>query len=237
MQVSFRGVVVQVPDPTPTEPKRQKTILQVPELDLSEPRITVIGPNGSGKSTLVRLINGLVQPSSGSVLVDGVDTRRGARQIRARVGFAFTDPDAQILLPTPAEDVALSLRSRFPRDADRAAAALDILAQYGLADLAHAPAHQLSGGQKQLLALASVLAAEPDLIICDEPTTLLDLRWKAVIDNLLAGLDQQIITVTHDLAAAARCARTILVAEGLVVADGPGAEVVAQYRELAAASV
>ena len=92
--------------------------------------------------------------------------------------------------------------------------------------------HALSGGQRQLLALASVLATEPAVLVCDEPTTLLDLRWRRVVDGLLDDLEQQVIVVTHDLDAALRADRVLVVDDGAVVADGDPAAAVASYRAL-----
>jgi len=200
-------------------------------VSLAERRVAVVGANGSGKSTLARLAGGLVRPSSGAVRVGGLDTAREATAVRRHVGFLFTDPDAQLLMPTPLEDVVLSLRRTTP-PAARRAAALEWLDRFGLADRAHVPVHVLSGGQKQLLALASVLAVEPSVLICDEPTTLLDLRWRTVVDEVLAGLPQQVLVVTHDLEAAARAERVLVVDAGEVVADGPPADAIGTYREL-----
>lgn len=201
-------------------------------LTLIERRIAVIGANGSGKSTLARLLNGLVLPASGTVRVDGLDTASDGRAVRRRVGFVFTNPDAQIVMPTPLEDVALSLRRSALSADERDAAARAALARFGLADRAEVPAHALSGGQRQLLALASVLAVEPEVLVCDEPTTLLDLRWRTIVDDLLDGLAQQVVVVTHDLDAAARADRVLVVDDGLVVFDGEPAAAVAHYRAL-----
>jgi biotin transport system ATP-binding protein len=204
---------------------------------LTERRIAVIGANGSGKSTLARLVNGLVLPSSGTVAVDGLDTARDGRAVRRRVGFVFTDPDAQLVMPTAVEDVALSLRRIGLPAAERAARAHEILARFGLAGHAEVPVHSLSGGQKQLLALACVLATEPAVLVCDEPTTLLDLRWRRVVDELLDGLDQQVLQVTHDLDAAARAERVLVVDAGAVVFDGDPGTAVDAYRALMAPRV
>jgi biotin transport system ATP-binding protein len=203
-------------------------------LALTERRIAVIGANGSGKSTLARLLNGLVLPASGTVRVDGLDTAEDGRAVRRRVGFVFTNPDAQIVMPTPLEDVALSLRRSDLSADERDAAARRALERFGLGDRAEVPAHALSGGQRQLLALASVLAVEPDVLVCDEPTTLLDLRWRSVVDDLLADLPQQVVVVTHDLDAASRADRVIVVDDGLVVFDGDPERAVAHYRALMA---
>ncbi|MBX9244478.1 ABC transporter ATP-binding protein [Actinotalea ferrariae] len=208
------------------------TLLEPTTLRLTERRVAVVGANGSGKSTLARLVNGLVLPSAGSVLVDGLDTARDGAAVRRRVGFTFTDPDAQIVMPTPREDVALSLRRLGLPAAERDARARDVLTRYGLGDRAEVPVHALSGGQKQLLALATVLATEPAVLVCDEPTTLLDLRWRRAVDALLDGLDLQLLQVTHDLDAARRADRVLVVDGGAVVADGAPDEAVDHYVAL-----
>lgn len=128
--------------------------LQPTTLTLTERHIGVIGLNGSGKSTLARMINGLVEPDSGSVRVDGLDTRADGRRVRQKVGFLFTDPGAQLVMPTVIEDVSLSLRNRYKDKKQRRIAALATLDRFGLLDLAERSVHQLSGGQRQLVALA-----------------------------------------------------------------------------------
>ncbi len=197
--------------------------------NLPERRVAVVGANGSGKSTLARLVDGLVRPASGAVRVDGLDTVRDAAAVRRHVGFLFTDPEAQLLMPTPVEDVQLSLR-HLPR-ARRRAEALAWLDRFGLADRADLPVHALSGGQKQLLALAAVLATGPAVLVADEPTTLLDLHWRSVVDEVLSGLEQQVLVVTHDLDAAARADRVLVVDGGDVVRDDAPGPALAAYRE------
>ncbi|HEY3437116.1 MAG TPA: ABC transporter ATP-binding protein [Actinotalea sp.] len=201
---------------------------------LTEQRVAVIGANGSGKSTLARLVNGLRLPTSGSVRTCGLDVASHGPAVRAQVGFVFTDPDAQLVMPTVIEDVALSLR-RTVRDArERADRAAEVLSRFGLADHLHTPVHALSGGQKQLLALAGVLATDPRVLVCDEPTTLLDLRWRRVVDDLLDGLTAQVLQVTHDLDAALRAERVLVIDHGSVVFDGDPGEAVSSYRSLMA---
>ncbi|SFJ93521.1 energy-coupling factor ABC transporter ATP-binding protein [Cellulomonas sp. KH9] len=219
------------PDPA-GGPDRVVRLLGPVTLRLTERRVAVVGANGSGKSTLARLLNGLVLPSAGAVRVDGLDTAADGRAVRQRVGFVFTDPDAQIVMPTPLEDVALSLRRTVPDARERASRALDVLTRFGLAQRAHVSVHALSGGQRQLLALAAVLATEPAVLVCDEPTTLLDLRWRTHVDALLASLAQQVVVVTHDLEAAARAERVLVVDDGQVVADDAPGPALARYREL-----
>ncbi|GAA4718382.1 ABC transporter ATP-binding protein [Isoptericola chiayiensis] len=209
-------------------------VLRGVSLRLTERRVAVVGANGSGKSTLARLLNGLVLPTSGRVHVDGLDTRRHGARVRRRVGFVFTDPDAQIVMPTVAEDVAYSLRRRgLSRDEVDARVAHE-LERHGLAGHADHPAHLLSGGQKQLLALSSVLVTEPALVVADEPTTLLDLRHTRTVARRLATLDQQVVLVTHDLDLVADYDRVLVVDEGRVVVDDGPEPAVAAYRELMA---
>lgn len=214
-----------------------RTILRPTTLRLAERRVALIGANGSGKSTLARLLNGLTLPSSGRVLVDGEDTRAHGARVRSRVGFVFSDADAQLVMPTPLEDVMLSLRRLRLSRGEREGRARRTLARFGLGDLADVPVQALSGGQKQLLALAGVLATEPEVLVCDEPTTRLDLRWRRAVDELLGSLPQQVVLVTHDLEAAARFPRVLVVDDGAVVADGDGASSVTAYRGLVMSSV
>ncbi|WP_185995001.1 energy-coupling factor ABC transporter ATP-binding protein [Nocardioides campestrisoli] len=209
------------------------TILHETSLVVTEQRLALIGPNGSGKSTLARVLNGLVLPSSGTALVDGLDVDRDGREVRRRVGFVFTDPAAQLVMPTVAEDVALSLRRTHRHRTARRAAALEVLARFGLEELADRSVHALSGGQRQLLAIAGVLAAAPDVLVADEPTTLLDLSNGRRVADLLFSLPQQLVLLTHDLDLAARCDRALVMESGRVVFDGPAADAVAAYRATA----
>ncbi|MBC9955065.1 ABC transporter ATP-binding protein [Leucobacter sp. cx-42] len=214
-------------------------ILEPVTLRLSESLISIIGLNGSGKSTLARMMNGLVVPDTGRVLVldpvsnDWLDTARKGSAVRRTVGFSFTDPAAQLIMPTVIEDIALSLRREYKQKADRLAAAHTVLDRFGLADLADRSVHQLSGGQRQLVALASVLATDPAVLVADEPTTLLDLRNTRMIGDLLYTLPQQTFIVTHNLELAARAERTLVVHEGRIAFDGTPTEAIAHYRELA----
>lgn len=206
-------------------------ILRDVTLSLPQRRIAVIGANGSGKSTLLKLVNGLVKATSGQVLVEGLDPARQGRQVRRRVGHVFTDPAAQLVMATPLEEIELSLRSSVRSRADRRSRALEILSSHGLEHLANRSVHSLSGGERQLVALASVLAVEPSIVIADEPTTLLDLRNRIVLGRAFDRLDQQLICSTHDLDLAGRMDRALLVDDGRVVDDGAPGEVIARYRE------
>lgn len=211
------------------------TILRDVTATLTEQRIALIGANGSGKSTLARLVNGLVSPSAGRIVVDGMDVAHEGAAVRRRVGFVFTQPVAQLVMPTVLEDVALSLRRSIPDKGERERKAREVIEAFGLGERATASVHALSGGQQQLLALAGVLATDPAIVIADEPTTLLDLRNAATIANRLFDLEQQLLLVTHDLDLAARCDRALVIDGGRIAYDGTPIEAIQAYRALAAA--
>ncbi|HLS33750.1 MAG TPA: ABC transporter ATP-binding protein [Brevibacterium sp.] len=216
----------------------RRTILSDVTCTLTEDTVTVIGANGSGKSTLLQLLNGLVPVDEGRVVVDGLDVSARGRQVRRRVGFVFTDPAAQLVMPTPLEDVELSLK-RLVRDRRaRRTRALDVLDELGVADLAERSVYELSGGQRQLVALATVLAVDPAVLVLDEPTTLLDLanreKLRGVLADLVARRGVRTLLSTHDLEVAHDAQRTLLIHEGRLHADGAPAEVVGAYRDLVA---
>ena len=231
---------------TPADPSRgvellgvhhaygERTVLDGLDLRLTEHRIGVVGANGSGKSTFARLLNGLVVPTSGRVLVDGLDTRTSVREVRRRVGFVFQDPDAQIVHPTVAEDVAFGLENQGVPAAERAERVAEVLDRYDLAGHADHPAHLLSGGQKQLLAIAGVLVMRPARIVFDEPTTLLDLVNARRIARVIAELPQSLVVVTHDLELLDGFDRVLVMDGGRVVEDGSPEDSVTAYRKLMA---
>ena len=212
----------------------ERRVLRDLSLTLSERRIGIVGANGSGKSTLVRLINGLITPDAGTVTVDGLLVAKNAREVRRRVGFIFTNPDNQIVMPTVEEDVAFSLRKRGLNTAEIAGRTQAALDRFGLAAHATHPAHRLSGGQKQLLALAAVLVGEPKVVVADEPTTLLDARNSRRIADLFRAMTQQVIVVTHQLDLLEDFDRVICIEDGAVVADGAPAVAIDAYRALLA---
>lgn len=199
---------------------------------LIERRVGIIGANGSGKSSLARTINGLVRPTSGRVLVAGRDVAGDPKGARRSVGFLFPDATSQIVMPTVREDLAFSLRGlgREERESRVAVA----LADSGLADHADHPCHLLSSGQQQQLALAAVLLVDPEIIVADEPTTLLDLRNQRAARERFAALRQQLVLVTHHLELLGDFDRVLLIADGLVDADGAPAEVIARYERIMA---
>uniref|UniRef100_UPI00359309A6 energy-coupling factor ABC transporter ATP-binding protein n=1 Tax=Microbacterium sp. SORGH_AS_1204 TaxID=3041785 RepID=UPI00359309A6 len=204
-------------------------------LDLDARSVAVIGDNGSGKSTFARMVAGLLRRTTGDLRVLGLDPDRDAAELRRRVALVLSNPDAQIVMPTVADDVALSLRpARLPRaERDRRVAAA--LERFGLDGLADRPAHDLSGGQKQLLALCGAFVRAPDLVVADEPTAFLDARnARLVSDHLLADAGHRLLMVTHDLGLARRCERAVFFCEGRVVASGTSDEVIDAYERAVA---
>lgn len=207
-------------------------VLQPLTVSLAEQRIGIIGSNGSGKSTTVRMINGLIEPTSGEVLYDGLSPQSDGKEIRKRVGFVFSDAESQIVMPRVADDVAFSLRRfKLPRDEVRRRVT-ETLDRFELADRAEHSPHTLSGGEKQMLALASVLVIQPDTIIADEPTTLLDLRNRRRIVRELLALQQQLIVVTHDLEMLREFERVLVIDDGSLVFDGAPSDAIEFYTDL-----
>lgn len=212
----------------------ERNALEAVTLSLTQPRIAVVGSNGSGKSTFARLLGGLVAPTAGTLRVHGLDPARESAALRRRTSFVFSNPDVQIIMPTVAEDAAFSLRAeRLPRT-EAATRVAEALARFGLTDLADRPAHDLSGGQKQLLALCAALIRRPALVIADEPTAYLDARNSILIaDHLLASATEpghQLVLVTHDLQLAARCDVAVRFEEGRLVDVGDPAAVIDGYE-------
>ena len=210
----------------------ERQVLHSIDLEFDERRIGIIGSNGSGKSTLARMINGLIKPDTGRVTVDGVDAAKKGAQVRKKVGFVFTDPDSQIVMPTVAEDLAFSLRRSGLSKAEVAERVEEILVRFRLDQHRDHPAHLLSGGQKQLLAIGAVLIRRPEVVVADEPTTLLDLRNGRVVAQALDSMDQQVIVVTHQLALLDSFERVIVIDDGRIAFDGTPAAAVPAYREL-----
>ncbi|MFP5416279.1 MAG: energy-coupling factor ABC transporter ATP-binding protein [Actinomycetes bacterium] len=231
--IRFEGVRVTVPTPgVPGQPWGVKALLDDITCTIPERRVAIVGANGSGKSTLLRLVNGLVLATSGRVLVDGLDPATDGRGVRQRVGFVFTDPLSQLVMPTPIEDVELSLRRTVRDRRQRRDAARALLSERGLGGVADQSIYDLSGGERQLVALVAVLAVRPAVLVADEPTTLLDLRNRIVLRRVLAELDQQVVLATHDLELASDAERVLVVDGGRVVADGAPAETLTYYERL-----
>lgn len=210
-----------------------RTALAPLDLSLSERRIGVIGLNGSGKTTFARLINGLTKPSAGRVIVNGLDTIKDADAVLKQVGFVFQNPQNQIILPIIRDDIAFGLKNRGVGKIAVDAAVAATLQRFGIAHLSGRRAHELSGGELQLAALAALSITGPDILILDEPTNQLDLKNRAVVERTILGLEQDVLVITHDLPLLETFDRVLLFHQATLVLDGEPEEVIARYREIA----
>ena len=184
--------------------------------------MAVLGPNGAGKTTLMLHLNGLLT-GEGELEVAGLEVgRRTLRELRARVGLVFQDPDDQLFMPTVREDVAFGPLNLGLSAAEAAARVEEALAAVRMEHAVDRAPHQLSMGERRRVAIATVLAMRPRLLVLDEPSASLDPRARRELLDVLAELDRTLLIVTHDLVFAGElCERAVILAAGRIVADGP----------------
>jgi len=202
--------------------------------------VALIGPNGSGKSTLARHLNALLLPTAGAVWIDGLRTSdpRNVWAVRQRVGMVFQNPDNQIVATTVEEDVAFGPENAgIPADEIRLRVD-EALVTVGLSDYRHYPPQMLSGGQKQLVAIAGALAARPSCIVLDEPTSMLDPVGRRQVLDTIRRLNAEegitVLLITHSMSEAARAQRVLVMEAGRLVMDGAPAVIFAQGTRLQA---
>ncbi|MEZ5231626.1 MAG: ABC transporter ATP-binding protein [Acidimicrobiales bacterium] len=186
-------------------------------------RVALLGPNGAGKTTLVLHLNGILSGGLGSVTVDGLAVEKAnVREVRRRVGIVFQDPDDQLFMPTVRQDVAFgpaNLGVKGPELSERVERALAAVDMEGFADR---PPHHLSFGQRRRVAVATVLAMEPTILVLDEPSSNLDPAARREFAEVVQRLALTTLMVTHDLPYALElCPRSVIMNEGRIVADGP----------------
>jgi cobalt/nickel transport system ATP-binding protein len=185
--------------------------------------VGIVGANGAGKSTLLLQMNGYVLPSSGLISIGDLElTKKTRQEIRKKVGVVFQNPDDQLFMPTVYEDVAfgpLNLGMSPERVTHRVNSALQTV---GCLDLREKPPHHLSSGQKRAIAIATVLAMEPDILVMDEPSSDLDPKSRRYLMRLLKGFKHTKIIASHDLDFILElCERCLIIKDGRIVADGP----------------
>ncbi|MFF3289060.1 energy-coupling factor ABC transporter ATP-binding protein [Streptomyces sp. NPDC003023] len=190
-------------------------------------RVAVLGPNGAGKTTLVLHLNGILAGGVGSVAVAGLPVGRpNLAEIRRRVGIVFQDPDDQLFMPTVREDVAFGPASAGMRGDELETRVMAALERVGMAEFADRPPHHLSFGQRRRVAVATVLAMEPEILVLDEPSSNLDPASRRELADILRSLDVTVLMVTHDLPYALElCPRSVILSGGVIAADGPTQEV------------
>ncbi|MDQ4006478.1 MAG: energy-coupling factor ABC transporter ATP-binding protein [Actinomycetota bacterium] len=186
-------------------------------------RVALLGPNGAGKTTLVLHLNGILAAGRGSVRVCGLEVARpNLQEIRRRVGVVFQDPDDQLFMPTVRDDVAFGPANLGVRGAELDRRVADALDQVGMGEYADRPPHHLSFGQRRRVAVATVLAMQPEILVLDEPSSNLDPTARRELADILRGLDVTVLMVTHDLPYALElCPRSVVLSDGVIVADGP----------------
>lgn len=185
-------------------------------------RVALLGPNGAGKTTLVLHLNGILTPGAGSVTVSGLPVAKGnLTEIRRRVGVVFQDPDDQLFLGTVHQDVAFGPANLGLSGAELEQRVRDALEQVGMAEYADRPPHHLSFGQRRRVAVATVLAMQPEVLVLDEPSSNLDPASRRELADIVRSLQVTVLMVTHDLPYALElCERSVVLHDGQVVADG-----------------
>ena len=186
-------------------------------------RVALLGPNGAGKTTLVHHLNGILTAGAGSVTVSGLPvTRANLQEVRRRVGIVFQDPDDQLFMPTVRDDVAFGPANVGVRGAELDRRVHDALARVGMEEFVDRPPHHLSFGQRRRVAVATVLAMEPEVLVLDEPSSNLDPASRRELAEILRSLDVTVLMVTHDLPYALElCPRSVVLSDGVIAADGP----------------
>ena len=200
-------------------------------------RVALLGPNGAGKTTLVLHLNGILA-GEGSVTVAGLTVskdRAVLAEIRRRVGIVFQDPDDQLFLGTVRQDVAFGPANLGIKGPALERRVMDALDRVGMADFVDRPPHHLSYGQRRRVAVATVLAMEPEILVLDEPSSNLDPASRRELAEILRSLDVTVLMVTHDLPYALElCPRSVVLSEGVVVADRPTFDVLTDDALMAA---
>ena len=185
-------------------------------------RVALLGPNGAGKTTLVLHLNGVLSGGSGSIAVAGLPvTKQALREVRRRVGIVFQDPDDQLFSATVRDDVAFGPANLGLRGDELDARVHEALEKVGMTAYADRPPHHLSFGQRRRVAVATVLAMEPEVLVLDEPSSNLDPASRRELADILRSLDVTVLMVTHDLPYALElCPRSVILSGGVIVADG-----------------
>jgi cobalt/nickel transport system ATP-binding protein len=199
-------------------------------------RVALLGPNGAGKTTLVLHLNGILTAGAGTVSVSGLPVSKdNLMEVRRRVGVVFQDPDDQLFMPSVRADVEFGPANLGLRGADLERRVMTALELVGMADFVDRPPHHLSFGQRRRVAVATVLAMEPEILVLDEPSSNLDPASRRELADIIRSLDVTVLMVTHDLPYAYElCPRSVVLSDGVVVADGGTRDVLTNDTLMAA---
>ena len=194
--------------------------------------VGLIGANGAGKSTVMKLLLGLL-PREGRILVDDTPvTKETLKTIRRKLGFVLQNSDNQMFMPTVYEDMIFAPLNYMVSREEAEKRVDAVLARLGLTELKYRHNHKISGGEKRMAAIATILAMEPEVILMDEPSAALDPYNRRIVINTICGLSQTKLITSHDLDMILdTCERVILLDRGRIVADGPADEIL-RNREL-----
>ena len=185
-------------------------------------RVALLGPNGAGKTTLVLHLNGILTGGAGTVSVSGLPVvKDNLTEVRRRVGIVFQDPDDQLFMGSVRADVAFGPANLGLKGDELDARVMHALDLVGMSEFADRPPHHLSFGQRRRVAVATVLAMEPEILVLDEPSSNLDPASRRELADIVRSLDVTVLMVTHDLPYALElCPRSVILSDGSVVADG-----------------
>ena len=196
--------------------------------------VGIIGANGAGKSTILKLLIGLELGFTGEIFINDIQvTKKNLNEIRQKIGYVFQDSDSQMFMPTVYQDVAFAPKNYGLSKEEVEERTLQALKSVGIEELKDRPIYSLSGGQKKLASIATVLSMNPEILIFDEPTVALDPKNRKRFINILNSLNQTKIVTSHDLDLIYdTCKKTILILDGKIIQDGPTKEILENKKLL-----
>lgn len=208
----------------------ERPVLRDVTAEITQRRVAVVGRNGSGKTSLIRAMSGLIS-GSGTITLNGIAATAPRSELLGQVGLLFQNSDHQIIFPTVEEEIAFGLKGKGMTRDQAAVRVKDVLREFGREDWRSRSVSTLSGGQKQLLCIMSLVAINPKIWLLDEPFTGLDLPVRHAIERIFDSLDAQIVHVTHDPQSVAHYDRVIWMQDGQIAADGPPSDILPRYQE------
>ena len=215
-------------------PEGEKGLKQITTTITHGESVALIGANGAGKTTLMKLLLGLYLDFKGQIVVGDLPVReKTLREIRRHIGYVFQDPEAQLFMPTVYEDLAFAPRNYGLSEEEVNSLVMKVLEELGASGLRDRPPYTLSGGEKRIISIATILTLQPDILVMDEPSITLDPASRRRLINLLRGFKHTKLIATHDLDLVMNvCKRTLILDQGELVYDGPTKEILADEAKL-----